>query len=389
MRADGADQCVPDLVLVGGGLANGLIALRLAQRRPDLDVRIVEASDRLGGEHTWSFFESDLTVEQRAWIDPVIVHRWPGYSVRFPSLSRRLSTAYRSVTSARFAEVISQTLPADRIMLRAPVATVRADGVTFADGRTLSARAVIDGRGPTAAPDLALGYQKFVGLELRLAAAHGLGEPIVMDATVDQTGGYRFLYVLPFDDRTLLVEDTRYTDGETLDRDEFRQGALDYAAANGWAVDTVLREEHGVLPVALDGDIAAHHSRMGEAAQSGLRAALFHPTTGYSLPDAVRLADRIAGDFAPERLAADLRDHSVRLWNARGFYRLLDRMLFRAARPEHRYRVLERFYRLPQPLIERFYAAASTGPDKLRILSGKPPVPLRAALGCLIEKGRA
>ena len=42
-----------DLLLIGGGLANGLLALRLSQVRPDLDVRIVEATEpvwlRIGG----------------------------------------------------------------------------------------------------------------------------------------------------------------------------------------------------------------------------------------------------------------------------------------------------------------------------------------------------
>ena len=33
-----------------------------------------------------------------------------------------------------------------------------------------------------------------------------------MDATVPQDGGYRFVYVLPFADRPLLVEDTHYSD---------------------------------------------------------------------------------------------------------------------------------------------------------------------------------
>jgi len=105
-----------------------------------------------------------------------------------------------------------------------------------------------------------------------------------MDACVDQAGGYRFLYVLPFDDRTLLIEDTRYTDGDDLDHDLFRTGVRDYAAQRGWVIETVLREEEGVLPVALDGDIAAHLKRLGPTALSGLRAGLFHPTTGYSLP---------------------------------------------------------------------------------------------------------
>lgn len=388
MQVDASDTSAPDLLLVGGGLANGLLALRLSQLRPDLDVRIVEAAQTLGGVHTWSFFDSDVTPDQRDWIAPLVVHRWPGYAVRFPQFERDLSTGYRSVTAERFAAVVSAALPG-RIMLGASVASVSATEAVLADGRRLSAKAVIDGRGPTATPDLALGFQKFVGLEVRLAAPHGLTMPIVMDARVDQTGGYRFLYTLPFDDRTLLIEDTRYTDGAELDRDVFRQGVRDYAAHQGWVIDEVLREEDGVLPVALDGDIAAHLTRMGPMALSGLRAGLFHPTTGYSLPDAVRLADRLADDFQGATLAADIRRHARDVWAGRGFYRLLNRMLFRAARPDERYKVLERFYRLPQPLVERFYAAGSTLADKARILSGKPPVPIGAALTCMVERGRA
>ena len=377
-----------DLLLVGGGLANGLIAFRLSQVRPDLNVLILEAGERLGGVHTWSFFETDLTPEQAAWIDPLIAHRWPGYAVRFPDLRRRLSTGYRSVTSARFDAVIRAALPG-KVVTGATVAALGPQAVTLADQRTFRARHVIDGRGPVATPDLALGFQKFVGLEVRLAAPHGLSEPIIMDASVDQLGGYRFLYSLPFDERTLLIEDTRYTDAPDLDRDQFRQGALDYAKAQGWTVEAILREEDGVLPVALDGDLSAHFARMGPVALSGLRAALFHPTTGYSLPDAVRLADVLAQSLGTDDVSMTIRDRALAVWKARGFYRLLDRMLFRAAHPDARYKVLERFYRLPQPLIERFYAARSTLADKARILSGKPPVPIGAALACLVEKGHA
>ena len=37
-----------DIVLVGGGLANGLLALRLSQLRPDISVAIVEGGSRIG-----------------------------------------------------------------------------------------------------------------------------------------------------------------------------------------------------------------------------------------------------------------------------------------------------------------------------------------------------
>ena len=62
---------------------------------------------------------------------------------------------------------------------------------------------------------------------------------------------------------------------------------------------------------------------------------------------------------------------------------MLDRMLFRAADPPERYRILERFYRLSPSLIGRFYAGRSTLRDKVRILSGRPPVPLGRAVKAL------
>lgn len=377
-----------DLLLIGGGLANGLLALRLSQLRPELNVVIVEAGDTLGGVHTWSFFDTDLTDAQKAWIAPLVAHRWSGYDVRFPAHARRLPTGYCSVTSERFHQVVSGAV---RSVIHGVVEATAPDGVTLRDGRRLAARAVIDGRGPIATPDLALGFQKFVGLEVRTREPHGLDRPVVMDARVSQDGGYRFVYVLPFDARTLLIEDTRYTDGAALDRDAFRRGVRDYACAQGWEIDAVVREEEGVLPVALDGDLAAHFRRHGTTPMIGLRAGLFHPTTGYALPDAVRLADAICADrtAGPQGLARGIRKHALDVWNRRRFYRLLNRMLFRAAEPRQRYRILERFYRLPTPLIERFYAGRSTLADRVRVLSGRPPVPLCAALGCLIEKGRA
>ena len=58
-------------------------------------------------------------------------------------------------------------------------------------------------------------------------------------------------------------------------------------------------------------------------------------------------------------------------------------MLFIAAEPDQRHVVMERFYGLRQPLVERFYAGRSTLLDKLRILTGKPPVAILRAVRCL------
>ena len=212
-----------------------------------------------------------------------------------------------------------------------------------------------------------------------------------MDATVEQIDGYRFVYVLPFGPTQLFVEDTYYSDSPELDVEAVRGRVIDYAAAQGWRVTPADRIETGVLPVVLSGDFDAYWRSTGEGlAKAGMRAGLFHPTTGYSLPDAVRLASAIARapDLSREGLARLTRDHAARAWRGRRFYRLLDTMLFRAAEPAERYRLLERFYRLPEPLIGRFYAAQSTWRDQLRILTGKPPVPIGRALRAITGRRR-
>jgi lycopene beta-cyclase len=66
---------------------------------------------------------------------------------------------------------------------------------------------------------------------------------------------------------------------------------------------------------------------------------------------------------------------------------MLTRMLFGAARPEERRAVMERFYTLPEGLIERFYAGNPRLADMARVLSGKPPVPVGAAIASLAGRG--
>lgn len=374
-----------DVVLVGGGLANGLIALRLKALRPELKVIVVEHGETLGGRHTWSHFATDVSEAISAWLDPLIVHRWEGYDVRFPAHQRTLTTPYRSVTSDRFHEVVGAALGEDA-WTGVRVMDVRADRVVLEDQRVIETRCVIDGRGPRPTGELALGWQKFVGLEVELAAPHGLTRPVIMDATVDQLDGYRFLYTLPFSPTRLLIEDTRYADGEHLDRETLRQDVQTYAAAQGWTIKAVEREEIGVLPIALGGDIDAYW-RASDLPEVGLRAALFQPITGYSLPDAARLADEITAlpELTTETARTCVEARSKQRWAERAYYRLLNRMLFKAAQPGRRYVVLERFYRLSQGLVERFYAGRITLADKARILIGKPPVPIPAAMAVLSE----
>jgi lycopene beta-cyclase len=370
------------VILVGGGLANCLVALRLRARHPGLALTLVEGADRLGGNHTWSFHGTDVPAGIRAWLAPLASHAWPHYDVKFPGRERRLSGSYHSLTSERLHAVVMQALgPAVRLGAR--VARVAPEGVELADGSHLAADLVLDGRGLEAAPaGLTLRFQKFLGQLVRLERPHGLAGPLLMDATVPQDEGYRFVYLLPFAPDEVLIEDTYYSDTGDLEPAVLRQHIARYAADRGWRVGALLREERGVLPIVLDCDLEAFWPAGDAVPRCGLRAGLFHHTTGYSVPEAAALADALAGlsDFRSGAVARWLRDRVRRRWREQRVFRLLNRFLFLGAAPEERYRILRHFYRLPEPVIERFYAGRLTLRDTGRVLTGTPPIPIHRAL---------
>lgn len=380
------DSRTPDLVLVGGGLANSLIAWRLTERRPDVRVTVLEAGDRLGGNHTWSFHQEDLTAAQHEWMEPFIEHRWPGQHIRFPDLRRDFDEPYLSITSDRLHD---HMVAADRFELKCGVrvGSLAPNHVITESGERIDAGAVLDGRGVQRAPGMVLGFQKFIGREVRLTEPHGLTVPTIMDATVDQHDGYRFIYLLPFSEDTLLIEDTRYADGEALDPDELHAAIDRYAEDRGWKVAELLRDEDGVLPILMAWDFKRFWPVSDPVGRSGLRAGLFQPTTGYSLPQAVALADAIANRWPMNgvQLARFTRTFTIGFCRRTAFYRLLNRMLFRVGRPEHRYRVLQIFYALPESLITNFYATKLTLRQKIRILGNKP-LPILSALPMVGER---
>lgn len=371
-----------DVVIVGGGLAGSLAAWRLAQRRPELVVTVLEPGATLGGNHTWSFHATDLTADARAWIAPLVVGRWPRHVVAFPGAARTLAQEYCSITSARLHDVVGSAL-GDRVV-HAEAALLTPTAVRDVSGRAWPARVVIDARGPEPLR-FPVGWQTFFGQEVECARPHGLDAPMLMDATVPQRGAFKFVYVLPWSESRLLIEDTAYADVPTVDTAAASAAIRDYAAARGWAIARVVREEQGALPLPLGG--AADAFWQGEVPRIGMRAGLFHPTTGYSLPDAAATADLLAAmdPITPERVYSEVRTFADSTWRARGFFRLLNRWLFRAAAPERRVDVLAQFYRRPADLIARFYAGRLTAGDRVRLLSGRPPVPVWRALAHVVE----
>lgn len=362
-----------DYALVGGGLQNGLIALGLLHRRPDARVVLVERGPRPGGNHTWCLHAADVDPAAAPWLDPLPRHRWPGYDVLFPDRARRLDEPYAMIASDDFAVAIERAFaaaPDASLLCGVEAERIEAGAVHLADGRTIRARVVIDARGPGRhAPMAECGWQKFVGLDLRLAAPHGLDRPVLMDARVPQTDGLRFFYLLPFDDRRLLVEDTYFADGPALDEAAVEREIRAYVAERGWTIEAVERRERGVLPLPWR---APPEPPADGVLRAGFAGGFYHPVTGYSLPAAARLSAVVAETpiealpTAVAALRADLRRRQrFGLW--------LNRAFFPHCPPALRWQLMSRFYRRPAGTIRRFYALRMTRWDRFIAVAG--PVP--------------
>jgi len=387
-----------DVVIVGGGLAGGLIALALYRQRPELRIALVESGPTLGGNHRWSWFTSDLGQEGCELLEGFRQTEWDsGNTVSFPRYHRTLQAGYRSLASSEFHNGLTRQLPPEAVRLQCEAANLDAEGVTLSSGERIPARTVIDCRPFAPTPHLNGGWQVFMGRHIRLDHHHGIEQPVIMDAAVDQLapagngGAYRFVYVLPLAAHDVFVEDTYYADSAGFDRAALSSRIDAYCRRCGWLDAEIIGSETGVLPVISGGDFRAYQDSIAiqGVAVAGARGGFSHPLTSYTVPIAVENALAIAreADLTGSQLAAYCEARARRHWARTRFYRRLARMLFQAAQPHRRRDIFERFYSLPEPLIERFYAARSSSLDKLRILTGKPPVPIGRAIAALASQG--
>jgi lycopene beta-cyclase len=335
--------------IAGGGLSGLLLLAAIKHHDPKADVLLFERSSQLSRRHTWSFHGHDVPAASWAWLEPLISHSWEGYRVKFPGYERSFTSRYHSIRAEKLAEWIEGKYASSLRM-----------------GEEAPAGAVLTTGWPALPPGAEVGYQKFWGLHVRTKEAHGLTTPLLMDATVNQEDGYRFFYLLPWSSHELLAEDTYYADGPTLEQEKIRAEITRYLEKNNFGPFEIIHEESGALPLPF------HEISSAGPVALGAAAGIFHPVTGYTVPHTLRQIEAYLG--------ANLLATQAMMKAELKFYYFLNRMLFRSAGAAGRRRVLERFYRLPEPLIQNFYAGKLSLAQKIRLLAGKPPVRLSAAI---------
>lgn len=360
-----------EYLLVGGGLQAGLLALAIDHYQPDAKVLMLERDERLFGNHTWSFHSSDVEEEWK-WLHQLPNHQWPAYTVHFPGFDRLVKLPYCSSSSAQFDSAIESIVDRGNLEIKTSVTVseLANQRAVTTSGEEFLGDCVIDCRGRRSDKIFGAGFQTFFGIEVDLEQDWPHQLPVLMEANVDQSDGYRFLYVLPFTSRRVLIEETRFSDSQTVNKvDAIIQinSYLKQKSVSNWRV---VREEEGCLPMPFT---SANEPTSSACLSGGFAGGWFHAATGYSFPLAARFADMIASGTpqqAQQRVAQLANSNQFQS----KFSRFLNRLLFRLVRPERRYEVFRRFYNvLPNETIQRFYAHKFTKTDAARIMIGSPP----------------
>jgi lycopene beta-cyclase len=366
-----------DLVIVGSGLAGSLLLAGIKYHHPRLKILLLEKGKIIGGNHTWCFHEQDLPEKCQAWLLPLVSKIWGAYEVKFPEYSRVLNSRYFCIKSTDLHEKLSQLFPknlrleSEVLSWQKTTSLEKGTILILKDGTEISTTTLIDARGWIHAfSNNTVGWKKFVGLEVSLKNPHGLKRVILKDATVTQIDGYRFFRLLPFSDSDLLVQDTYYSNHPILKDERIEQEIKKYIEDKGWQIDSIKRKEIGCLPLSLH----ASHDRPPE-----------NSIGGYTLPMTLQVIDQVLenSSLTENGIAQQARKIKERFAGHEKYFRLFNRMMFLATEPTKRYLLLQYFYRLDEAVIQRFYAGKLGALDRLRILFGKPPVPLFKALKAL------
>lgn len=395
LRSDGGGPEQYAHVIMGAGCAGLSLCHYLLERGVCDPILILDKKERFEDDRTWCFWDVEPTP-----FSDLAVKRWNSWSVHAEGRNLLHTTGrypYVCLPASEFyADALARIAAHDNVTVRLEEEVQGyeevADGVIVrTPERVYSADSVFDGRGlPPGSPLFERARasrrwvsQKFLGLRLRTQRpVFDASACTLMDFSVSQERGLRFVYVLPFGEREALVENV-YLSEARVSPEEHRAEISGYLneryglSAEDYVVDG---EERGHIPMT----DYPFPRRPGQRVYSvGMLGGETRPSTGYTFLRVQRYCRALAANLAGSGAAENV--HPRR-------YDLLDGLFLRFVR-EHPGDCPGVYARMfagvpPDPLV-RFLTEKSTPLDEARIVGALPKVPfLRLGARAMMERLR-
>ena len=345
---------VNPVVILGGGLWGALLAYRMKSEMPHVRFKFYESKSKLNERHSWSFTQAELGDKTILALKPFLHQSWATHSFEFPGFQRQIENKFHMIRGSEFYHDLKEQL-ADNFQVKDELNLDEAlmEGCFVIDARSLS-----EYKGNE--------QKQFVEMEVELASAHNLTQPVMMASEVAEDCD-SYLQIIPVDFNKLLIRETRYLQGSSQLASE--RSILSEIERRGWRVEKILHKETGLV-------FMSHQVNM---------PFMFGRTiniVGGSLADSVDLIDRLinASSFRLGELKNVVQQFQKERMEDRKFTIRLNELMFKSS---IRFQLFSHLYQLPQAVLERWQSERLTKMDRMRILSGKPLLPLLHALNAM------
>ncbi len=368
-----------DVIIAGAGLSGLSLAVALLDAGLPDNARILLVDPRetlSGADRTWCFF--DLVPHA---FESAVTHRWPRWRVRNGGAEAVRSApgiTYCCIPGERFYERALERLTAAgervQLVLGATVKHLEDRGAhvdVHTSAGVLRARLAMDSRPPSlkratdADKDVHL-LQHFRGRVVQSKApVFEVDTATLMDFDVSQAYGIHFIYVLPFDAYTALVESTFFT-GQLLPDAVYEEAIETWLAQRRPHVEfQTISDEAGVIPMTTAPFDAWPSPRIVRIGTAGGHA---KPSSGYAFLS----VQRFVREFAPRVVAALRAGGYAEPPAARSPRTTALDAIFLSYLRSHPERAPGTFYRLfervPPAVLARFLSDTGTVADDLTVM---------------------
>ncbi len=383
-----------EFVILGAGCSGLSLCYYLLEEGVDAPILILDRKRTFEDDRTWCFWDVEP-----APFTHLALKEWRSWDFASAGGSVTQTTdryPYKYLAARDFYEhVLTRLAESPNVTVRlgedvGDYTEENGEARVETSGGTLHSRYVFDGRGlPPGSPVFeearrgALWVpQKFLGLRVRAGrAVFDPGRCTLMDFSVDQSRGLRFVYVLPTGEREALVENVYLSEAEVTPTEHRAEIRAYVKSTHGLASDEyeVLGEERGYIPMT----DYAFPRRLGERIHNiGMLGGETRPSTGYTFLRIQRycraLAAAVASGVEPPK-----SHYPCRL-------DLLDSLFLRFVRerPEECPEVYRRMFAgVPPDHLVRFLTEKSTPLDEARLIRALPKAPfLKLAARALLER---
>ncbi|GAB3560106.1 lycopene cyclase family protein [Spirosoma fluminis] len=291
-----------DFIIAGGGMAGLSLAYYLTQSPlRDRSILILDREQKNRNDRTWCFWERTAGP-----FEEILFRTWNGVSFHGPTHAGPLDMGqyrYKMLRGIDFYEFVQNEL-AKWPNIEQKQATINRikdtpqGGFVIADDEPYIADYVFDSTFSLKLdkPQNHNLLQHFKGWVIKTAnACFDPAQPEIMDFRVEQGGDCRFVYVMPFDAQTALVEFTLFNDKLMVD-DEYEANLRDYIDRFLDAgTYQICETEAGIIPMT---DEETHENPSEHIVRIGTAGGFTKPSTGYTFQRTQRYLRSIVTNLA-------------------------------------------------------------------------------------------